>query len=140
MDYHKIYHDIVERAKNRKTKGYTETHHITPRCIGGTDDPNNLVVLTAKEHFICHKLLCEMYPKEDKLVWGYWMMAKMNSKKNRRDYRVGAREYQRLREEYSRVLKKRVPWNKGLTKDDQELLSMQVHQDGTKDLQKMIQG
>ena len=58
--YTKWYMNIVERAKNRVVDGYTESHHIIPRCLGGSDDKNNLVSLTAREHFICHLLLTKM--------------------------------------------------------------------------------
>lgn len=58
--YTKWYMNIVERAKNRDLDGYTESHHIIPRCLGGSDDKNNLVSLTAREHFICHLLLTKM--------------------------------------------------------------------------------
>lgn len=118
MDYQRIYDVIIERARVRNNDGYVERHHIIPRCMGGGDEESNLVELTAKEHFLCHKLLVEMYPKEPKLVWGYWMMAKLKGRGQKRNYHVGAREYERLREAYSQVLKKRVPWNKGLTKED----------------------
>ena len=40
---------------------YTEKHHIIPRSLGGSNDIDNLVRLTAKQHFICHKLLTKMF-------------------------------------------------------------------------------
>ncbi len=118
MNYKRIYDRIVERGKNRKLNDYKEIHHIVPRCMGGTDEKHNLVELTAREHYICHKLLVEMYPKEDKLIWGYWMMAMVKGRGQDRSYQISAREYERLRQKYCEVLKKRVPWNKGLTKED----------------------
>ena len=51
MDYQKIYDQIIERAKNRQLEGYKEKHHIIPKCVGGTNDKENLVELTAREHF-----------------------------------------------------------------------------------------
>ena len=58
MDYYKIYNQLIERAKQRKSvEGYTEIHHIIPRSEGGTDKSDNLVKLTGREHFIAHKLL-----------------------------------------------------------------------------------
>jgi len=65
MDYRKIYNNIVENRKlNPLQMGiYGEKHHIIPRCLGGTDDDSNIVKLTAREHFICHALLSEMYDK-----------------------------------------------------------------------------
>jgi hypothetical protein len=58
MNYTRIYHQLIERAKQRKSvEGYTEIHHIIPRSEGGTDKSDNLVELTGREHFIAHKLL-----------------------------------------------------------------------------------
>jgi hypothetical protein len=66
MDYKKIYNGIIEkRILNKLSKDvYGETHHITPKCLGGGNDEKNLIRLTAREHFICHLLLSEMFPKE----------------------------------------------------------------------------
>lgn len=46
------------KRKNRKKSDeeYYESHHIIPRCMGGIEE----VLLTAKEHYICHLLLCRM--------------------------------------------------------------------------------
>ena len=56
---YKSWHDaIINKALNRKIKGYLEKHHILPRSLGGSDNKDNLVELTAKEHFIVHMLLC----------------------------------------------------------------------------------
>ena len=58
MDYYKIYNQLIERAKQRKSvQGYTEIHHIIPKSEGGTNESFNLVELTGREHFIAHKLL-----------------------------------------------------------------------------------
>lgn len=60
--YTRVYFSIIENAKARtlpKTE-YREKHHIVPRSLGGNDDPKNLVDLTAREHFVCHKLLIKM--------------------------------------------------------------------------------
>ena len=97
MNYQKIYDNIIERAKTRVLEGYKERHHIVPKCMGGSDDVENLVELTAREHFICHKLLVEMYPSNSSLNWAAWMMATTKDSMER-EYKVSAREYQRLRE------------------------------------------
>lgn len=45
-------------------------HHIIPRHMGGTDDPDNIIKLTVEEHALAHKKLYEQYGKiEDKLAW-----------------------------------------------------------------------
>lgn len=61
MDYKKIYDLLICRAKDRKLECYTEQHHIIPKCMGGNNDRENLVRLTAREHFIAHRLLYKIY-------------------------------------------------------------------------------
>jgi len=98
MNYQRIHDAIINRARNRKLQGYLERHHVIPRCLDGTDELNNLVELTAREHFIIHKLLCEIYPDNDKIFFAYRMMAVMkNSKDNERTYYVSSREFERIR-------------------------------------------
>lgn len=40
-----------------------------PRCLGGDNNKGNLVRLSFREHFICHRLLCKMYPGNNKLIY-----------------------------------------------------------------------
>ena len=65
MNYTKNYNDYIEYVKTlsrMKANGvYYEKHHIIPRCCGGTDNSSNLVLLTAREHFLAHYLLTKMY-------------------------------------------------------------------------------
>lgn len=63
MDYKKIYSRLMSRGKSRELEGYAEKHHIVPRCLGGGNEPSNIVRLTAEEHFIAHLLLVKIYPK-----------------------------------------------------------------------------
>lgn len=58
MNYIKLYYAFVENFKNQMFKegAYTEVHHILPRYAGGTDDSNNLVRLTYRQHVFLHKL------------------------------------------------------------------------------------
>jgi len=83
MDYQKLYNQIIERAQNRKLEGYKEKHHILPKCLGGSNDKSNIVELTAREHFLCHRLLVEIYPKETKLWYAIWVMCNGSGDKNR---------------------------------------------------------
>lgn len=70
MNYQKLYDAIIQKAifKNRKKSGkiYYENHHIVPLCLNGNNDKENKVLLTAREHYICHKLLTYIYPKNRK--------------------------------------------------------------------------
>jgi len=74
MDYNKHYYNLISRAKSRVLDGYVEKHHIIPKCLGGTDDISNLVILTPEEHYIAHQLLVKIYPNNDKLVYAAVMM------------------------------------------------------------------
>lgn len=74
MNYFNIYSSLISRAKDRPLTGYTENHHIIPRCMGGGDSSLNLVKLTAREHFIAHLLLVKIYPTNLKLVKAVAMM------------------------------------------------------------------
>jgi hypothetical protein len=105
MDYRKIYNKIVERAQYRKLESYVEKHHIIPKCIGGLDIKENIVELTAREHFLCHMLLCEIYPNENKLKHALFLMAIGKQKIKEKTYVIGSRVYERLKEEYSTMLK-----------------------------------
>ena len=89
MNYTKHYELLVNRAKNRILEGYSEKHHITPKCIGGTDDPSNLVSLTAEEHFLAHQLLMKMYPDNAKLTLAVSMMCIKNPNHQRNNKMYG---------------------------------------------------
>ena len=46
-----IYNDLINYCKYEEIEGYTETHHILPKSIGGTDEKENLVKLSFPEHY-----------------------------------------------------------------------------------------
>jgi len=66
--YTRIYFSIIENARKRvlSKNQYKETHHIIPRSMGGDNSSDNLVDLTAREHFVCHKLLVRMTEGESR--------------------------------------------------------------------------
>lgn len=68
MNYLKHYTMLIERSKNRVIEGYVEKHHIVPRCLGGTDDKDNIAILTPEEHYVAHQLLVKIYPNSPPLV------------------------------------------------------------------------
>lgn len=63
--YTKWYYSIINTARQRLLTVDKDRHHIIPRCLGGTDEPNNLVNLTYREHFIVHLLLIRMVADKD---------------------------------------------------------------------------
>ena len=61
MNYEAHYNKLINRAKQRELLDYAETHHIVPRCAGGSDSDTNLVKLTPEEHYTAHLLLVKIY-------------------------------------------------------------------------------
>ena len=101
--YEKWYSGIIENARNRKTDEYTETHHILPRSLGGSDTPDNLVDLTAREHFMCHWLLTKMHTGQarGKMINALYMMQGQGPYQTRYKSKITSRIYKNLREEYA---------------------------------------
>lgn len=100
MNYQRLYNRIISNRKMNKFDGYTEEHHIVPRCLGGDNEKDNLVELSAKEHFICHLLLTKMYPKGSneyyKMCHAFCMMLFTGKGENNLRY-VTSRKYEKLK-------------------------------------------
>ena len=102
--YTKWYFSIIEKAKssdrkklksNNKNYVYYEQHHIIPKSLGGPNSLDNLVLLTAREHFICHFLLTKMLnpgAERRKMLFACHMLL---AGKNR--YKVNSRTYETLK-------------------------------------------
>jgi hypothetical protein len=90
--YTNWYYKIVSNAKTRNDGD--ECHHIIPRCLGGTDEPDNLVFVTYREHFILHLLLTKMHDSV-KLKNSLWQMSFKNKNKyfNSNLYQISRNEY-----------------------------------------------
>jgi len=97
--YYKWYYNIVDAARSRALEGYSENHHILPKCLGGTNDKNNLVRLTAREHFLCHWLLTKMTSGKQryKMLHAAWQMMICDSNSKNKRYRPPARIYEKIR-------------------------------------------
>jgi hypothetical protein len=101
--YTRWYNQITDRARGRIIDDYTESHHIIPESMGGPDTLDNLVDLTAREHFICHWLLTKMTKGENhwKMVNALRMMRAEKSGQKRYHTKITARVYETLKKEYS---------------------------------------
>lgn len=88
---------MSEKSSKHKIPGVTECHHIIPRCLGGTDEEDNLIHLYPKDHFEAHRLLWLENPENVSLQYAFWMMI------NTREGIVDADEYQRLRTLHSQA-------------------------------------
>lgn len=90
--YHQRYRKLIDHYKNIVCEGYTERHHIIPKCMGGDNSEDNLVDLPAKTHYIAHLLLTKMYP-ENSLVWAAFGAMSMRTE----DRKLTARQFEKLR-------------------------------------------
>ena len=106
--YTKCYYSIIHRAKSRdlSVETYTEKHHIIPRSLGGNNDPENLVKLTAREHFICHLLLPKMLTGVSKrnMTFAIWSMLNRDHSKQRSRHKVNSHTYQRLKSQIAKAI------------------------------------
>jgi hypothetical protein len=69
--YYRIIHNAQQRAHIKILHDGYQSHHIIPRCFGGTDCDSNLVILTYKEHRVCHRLLINMVSGASKHKMSY---------------------------------------------------------------------
>ena len=105
MSYDEFINNILEtRGRFACGDEYHERHHIVPKCMGGTNDEDNLIDLFAREHFEAHRLLAIDNPDNDKLVYAWGCMAFVK-KDNQSRYEVNANEYEEARIALSKSLK-----------------------------------
>jgi len=122
--YYNWYCKIISNARLRSlsTVKYTERHHIIPRSFGGNNKKENIVKLTAREHFICHWLLikCTTGDLRNKMIQALHIMQCKNSIQSRYSSKITSKVYSLIRVEYANIVSKnmkgktgRLPWNKG---------------------------
>ncbi|WCZ66326.1 homing endonuclease [Yersinia phage MHG19] len=97
MNYKLIYDKLIQRGRTRGLNKsafnyYTETHHIVPKSLGGSNSKSNLVLLTGREHFIAHLLLSKI-SNTPKMHYALWLMCICNNP----EFKVHSRFYESAR-------------------------------------------
>jgi|APSaa5957512622_1039677.scaffolds.fasta_scaffold12291_1 predicted nucleic acid binding AN1-type Zn finger protein len=103
------YYKIINDAKDKSNRSYTETHHILPKSLGGSNDLDNKVKLTAREHFVVHKLLVKMTKGKDKSKMSFaynCFFLKNKQHIGRLSLFFTSREYERRKKLVSKALSK----------------------------------
>jgi len=105
--YSKIYFQILDKRRTNPVSRevYSEEHHVVPASLGGSDRKENLVRITAREHFICHYLLVRMITaKRDykKMVHAFISMAA--SPKGSGARYMNSRLYANYREAFGKLM------------------------------------
>lgn len=95
--YTRWYYNIISNAQKSQRDGYTETHHIIPKSLGGDDSISNLVKLTPREHYICHALLVKMVdtPKHIRSMYAAFNM--MHVGRNGKKYTSKLYDYYKVK-------------------------------------------
>lgn len=125
--YAKWYFNIIKTALTKPRKKarnviseYFEKHHIIPKSIGGDNNNSNLVLLTAKEHFICHLLLTKMCIDKThhrKIIFAWRSLAVMTGRNSKnkstpeRDLitsrKITSKLFEKLREGHAQLMSER---------------------------------
>jgi hypothetical protein len=93
MNYSKIYENLIYNAKiNPKSDKYKEWHHIIPKCLGGSDDVDNLVLLSARQHYLAHWLLYKIH-RTSALVHAWHSMSRIGIGQEERNVNSHLFEY-----------------------------------------------
>jgi len=96
MNYKKVYDSLMvsrfdqkeQRLNQKKNGDYFEVHHIVPKWLGGEGknyqqkSHPNLVLLTAREHFLAHWLLYSEY-RDRKSAMAFFSMIRKTKDQNR---------------------------------------------------------
>lgn len=103
--YEEFINNILEtRGRFACGDEYHERHHILPRCMGGSNDKDNLIDLFAREHFEAHRMLANENPENVSVVYAWTMMSwAKNGVQDR--YQVTSEEYEEARITQSIILK-----------------------------------
>ncbi len=106
MNYQRIYNEIIENRKKNTYSGYTERPHRIPRSFGGSDNHENLINLSAREHFLCHYLLMKINENDKfkfyKMIKAFAMMC--NAHGDSQERYVNSRLYESCRESFRQAM------------------------------------
>lgn len=97
--YTRWYYNIITRAQTRNISTYIEKHHIIPKSFGGNNSEENLVNLTAREHFICHWLLTKMVDnkKQKYQMWNAFSCMLYRENPNQKRHKVSSRVFENIK-------------------------------------------
>lgn len=91
---------LCDRENKKDEKEYMEKHHITPKCMGGSNSKSNLIWLYAQEHYFTHELLARENPHNKSLAWAWWNMSNGRGKNGQERYKVNANQYSDARKNF----------------------------------------
>ena len=103
--YTRWYFSIVDWARQHPSGGYVEEHHIIPKSIGGSNRKDNLVMLSARQHFVLHLLLTKMVAGSHKRGMAFALHRMAFSKKHGMERNLSPREFELARRMFASTLR-----------------------------------
>lgn len=104
--YYKWYCNIIQkRIEYPLEEEYGEVHHILPRCMGGSNKSENLIFVSAREHFVLHALLVKFTTDKFKYKMAFAFNAMRMKSKNTLNRYHNSRLYDLLKKEHSVAVK-----------------------------------
>ena len=108
--YYYWYMNIIKNAQSQQRVKQFETHeihHIIPESLGGTNDASNKIVLTYKEHYVCHHLLTKFTTGKDrsKMIFAFWNMSNKWGRTHA-EYKINSSTYALLKKEVAELISK----------------------------------
>lgn len=120
MEYKDYINNILSTRGRFNCDGYKERHHIVPKCMGGTNNNDNLIDLYAEEHYIAHKLLALENQDNNKIVYAWWRMNQRRSINNG-VIEVSPEDYAQARKLHSEAMSRRTITNETRRKFSEKL-------------------
>lgn len=148
--YTNTYFNIINSRQDRvpDANSYYERHHIIPKSLGGSNKAQNLIYLTAREHFICHWLLTKMTTNEytkQKMISAFFGMYghRQNRKLTAKQYDIiksqGRKQTPESNLKRSLKLKGRISPNKGVPSKRKGLTYEEIFKDNLEKLNSIKQ-
>lgn len=110
--YKNWYFSIIEKAlrqdRLKSPNVYYEEHHILPKSLGGNNKQNNRVLLSAKEHFICHLLLPKFLVNRTdryKMLCAVWYISHTHKDPT---LTINSNTYHRIKSEFSQISREKM--------------------------------
>lgn len=111
--YNQITKYYKELDLKKSSELYTESHHIIPRCMGGSAAMDNLIRVPARVHFLLHWMLYRMY-RTPEMAFAWHCMSRSSN-----ESRYNSRSFSYAKSAMSIAMsitkKGRPSWNKGKT-------------------------
>lgn len=102
IKYLNRYNRLIDFYKLNLCEGYVERHHIIPKCMGGSNEVDNLVLLPLKAHYLAHYILHKAYPDNTNLAHAFACMS-LCSEKHVRVF--SSKQYEKMKRARSTALK-----------------------------------